>query len=319
VHNFQNMCLNIVFDDDYTEPALLTAFELISFLPEKVAVQLTYAYTANPNNDVMIVLAEFARMFTSGGQLELRGIDSGPIRPFSKLHFSKTVLLKALAPHYCDHKFIFTVDAGTLCGNRFAEVTRNWSIAIEESCLSGAPVFAYCEPADRHLSPPHKALLHNSHYPFGWILGFNRENYKAKNIGGTLTGLYNRLHSSLLYPEQELLCIALEKEQLVPILGKELLLSESIPFSIDFSEEGRIGDWRKNLGLYKVEGSVKPWSQWVLSPKRYRYLEARNKLEMNFPLASFEIIKNNRSKCNNQVFAQRYIELYESHITSLPS
>ena len=300
-------CFTICFDKNYIEAALLTAFELMNH--EAIPLYLIYIESEGDDEEPLVILQSF-ELRVKGLGVSFIKIKNNIFGKLDKFHFTNSILYKILIPSIIDHDYIINIDAGTLLGNRFSEYLAEVDFCVMHHYTSDFVMAAFCGSSKVDLPVHLSKYPHNSKYPTGWVLLFDKKNYQSKNLYERTIRMYMAHQNELVWAEQDLLCLLLNGEELQDLPMKNSVLNEQL--SIDgLLTNARSAGWGQEFSLYKVSGSLKPWKYWVLDPRKNFYLSRRDALQKYLDLDAYSFIKSCRHSVNHVPIQKLFLEVQE--------
>jgi lipopolysaccharide biosynthesis glycosyltransferase len=308
-----DFCITVLFDQNYVEPALVTAIEILEVKPENVDFYLIYLCRQNDSTDVINLLSAFS---ANSDRVKLIKLADTALPVFNVYHFTNSIIYKLLIPSIVNAHFILNIDAGTILGKKFPSFLSKTQALCEHAGRNDFVVEAYCDASQDKLPTRLLDAPHNKLYPWGWILLFNKEAYQKINLFDATMTKFKIHQSQLVYAEQDLLCLLLEEGQLIEFDNKDELVCENLTL------DGLINDERSegiggNYCFYKVAGTLKPWKYWVLDPKKEFYLRRRLRLCAHVEIDSYGIIGVNRHSVNHLALAKAFLEVNDSKILNI--
>jgi hypothetical protein len=240
---------------------------------------------------------------------------------FQAAHFNNSIIYKALLPSMLAHEnFVLNVDAGILVGERFDAflqgITRTLCTAEDMAWL----IAAHCHDPASQLPTTLQGEKHHALYPAGNLLLFNMKQCRAGNWVERLLINYRHCAPSLLYAEQELICLTAKLDELIalpgieerytPFLGLESLRDDAALWPTESAQD---------CLFFKIVGTLKPWKYWVLDPNKRLWTCRRDLLERVFPLGNFALIETNRHTVTHEGFRQAFLKQYDAYLHRVES
>jgi lipopolysaccharide biosynthesis glycosyltransferase len=300
-------CFTVCFDQNYIEPALLTAFELL----QNGAIPLYLVYIENEDDSAesLAILQAFeARV--GGDGLRMIKVKNNVFDKFEKYHFTNSILYKVLIPSIVEHDYVINIDAGFLLGEKYAEFISALDLCLTQSYPSDFVVGAFCGASEEELPAHLRRHPYHPRYPTGGVLLFNRKKYQAGDFYTRLVRTYFTYKNELVWAEQDLLCLLLVAEELQELPMKSTVLIEQLGVE-GLLKNARSEAWSKDFSLYKIAGTLKPWKYWVLDPRKKFYLVRRHALTQHLDLDGYRVTRDNRHAVNHVPLQQQFLELQE--------
>lgn len=270
-----------IFDKNYVSAAIVS---VVSFLeiPKDYDIKVTMIYLGDrgdaddvPSHEVLNEFKNKSSALFGGNIINIIEIKGDIFNDYiNRNHFNSTVLYKIVIPKVLgSYHHILVFDCGLIFGTCLSDFINFVVKRIEDKTI--AAVTAFCTPSSElsKLNPLLSIDSNKCHYPAGVILYFDVRKYELNNMYERFISCYLRHRESLVYAEQEILCIALDEDE----LGQ---FQECGPrYHIDMA----ISDWSqssKDVSFYKHRkylymkhiGSFKPWKKWVLHPSKAIFL-----------------------------------------------
>lgn len=307
-----SLAASILFDANYLEPALLTAFELRK---RTNLFHHTYLVLLHDNDfdEAVGIVQGFCNRFNESRNFFVPISLKNTLPKFDACHFNNSIIYKAIIPSLLPNEsYILNLDAGMLLGGNFDSYIRDFE---DRYCHEGAGdwiVAADCHDPEGRIPAPLSELPHANLYPAGIFLLFNGSQYTKRNWYARFLQNYISFHSNLTYAEQELMCLtAIDGEilelprggRITPFLGLEPLLQ---PSNVVFDSDDFV--------YFKFVGSLKPWKYWVLDPTKAAWTRRRALLEEEFPLSQYTLINRNRHAVNHEGLRRAFLETYDKSL-----
>lgn len=307
-HSF---CLSVIFDQFYVEPAILTAYELIT---SDINVPLFLIYIeskdSSVSDEIEKILNEFQRLYIHRG-LNVIKVNGDMVVSFNKFHFTNSIIYKVLVPKMVECDFILNIDAGFLLGHKAADLINKIKDEINANTYDKSIVAAFCTDSEIDLQSNLHGLPHNSKYPSGIFLLFNTRNYKANDTYARILSSYSQLVNRLVYAEQDLLCLILNEGQLSQLPFREFVIVEFLGLEGLDQDLVSIAVKSKNFAFYKICGVCKPWKYWVLDFRKIFYLRRRTLMEKVFNISNYSVVLKNRHQITHAYLAEKFLENLE--------
>ena len=312
---FKSMLVTtIIFDSNYVEPAIVTAYELCKFSNDIKKIILIFINSKKEEDASALKLAtEFCQFARKYIPIDIIQVENS-LEPYQAYHFNNSIIYKALIPSIVpNEEFVLNIDAGVLPGAEFS----NLLVKINSLCKPNSNwiIGANCESASLHLSPPLSSLQHNPLYPSGIILLFNIREYFSANWHSRFIEKYLLLKESLVLAEQDLICITAEDNELIELpdssrhkilhLGDKSLKGEAPTLDNTTFQD---------CTFYKIVGSFKPWNYWVLDPNKALYTSRRADMELEFKISGHPLIEVKRNKSIREEWPLQFYNLYDHYI-----
>jgi hypothetical protein len=313
----EQLTTTILFDSNYIEPALLTSYLIMKGQYKGIANLILIYIDKEEQRDeeAKAIIQNYVNRFTQAFPLSAIKIrDSIP--SFSRYHFTNTIIYKPFIPSLIStNEFVINIDAGVIPGKRF-DAFIDYTISHCKSSGKEWIISAFCEELT-NLHPLPIAISDNTKpYPNGQILLFNKESFAYGNFMQRYMLNYQLHKNSLVYAEQELICITANAGE----LSQLPLASERKLYSLDIKPL-----WDKNLILNhtsidddcvysKVIGTLKPWKYWVLDPNKKHWIEKIKLMEAEFPISQFPLIVSNRHEVTNTQLQRAFLECHHNLI-----
>ena len=308
------LCLSIIFDQNYVEPAILTAYELIN---SKADLPIFLIFIESQDKFISDEIELLLSKFNSIHAVNIIKVNGDILSSFDRFHFNNSIVYKLLIPAILDFDFILNIDAGFLLGSKANYFLFEISQRVANHIYDDSIVAAFCSESAKDLPSSLKSLPHNSKYPSGGFLLFNSQKYKIHNSYDLIVGSYNQLKLNLSYAEQELLCLILLEGQLAELPLGHNLLYEFLDFNGLNPGTTSIAYQGQEFAFYKVCGTNKPWKYWVLDYRKAFYVSRRADLEKVLALSEYAIIVKNRYQVTNEILAQNYLLIFEKKLTDI--
>lgn len=310
-----SVAVSILFDAAYIEPALVTAFEVVTHL--RPCPRLYLVYLADGKSDA--VAGELIQGFCQrvGSTAEVIPLALKNTLPqFSVHHFNNSIIYKSLMPSAVPgERFLLNIDAGILIGERFAALWAEMNQKSQED--ADWVVCAHCHEPEEYFPDALKGERHHALYPAGNMLLFNCRQYVAAQWPERLLENYYKYHAHLRYAEQELMCLTAEEAELVELPGTELRVTPFLGLDVLYGQKPglSITDVEKSL-FFKFVGSFKPWKYWVLDPDKHVYLKRRALLEAVLPLSGNPLIESMRISAANPNWPPAFQRAYDTFLVN---
>jgi hypothetical protein len=305
----------ILFDANYIEPALLTSYLILRGQYRGISgLCLIYIDKQQPcdveaKNIIHKYVEHFYRMFP------LHAIKICNTLPdFNKYHFTNAILYKPLIPSLIGHsKYIINFDAGIIPGSHFDSFI-NQTI---NQCLINPNkwiISAFCDPVLNSLPVPIKISDESRLYPNGQVLLFNKENFDTFHFDQRYMVNYEKYQKSLVYAEQELMCITADTDELseLPLANERTLYGLDLKSMLDKNlilDHAKIDE---HCIYSKVIGTLKPWKYWVLDANKKHWIEKIRLMEAEFPISHLPLIIANRHHINHTKYQQAFVEYHHN-------
>lgn len=308
--------ISIVFDANYIEPALLTAFETKAFTQHGAEeIILIYLYEGTVDEESKTVLEAFLSSNQDGLPIRIITVKKD-IGEFMRFHFNNSIIYKILTPSFFGDRFILNIDAGICLGNRFGEFLSFIDAETQRPSDSNHWIVkAFCHDPTELIPENLKKLPRNQFYPAATVMLFNGKRYALSSCFNRLLKNYACLHPYLQLAEQELLCLTFESGEIAPLpedmRGDARFLS--LDSLADASQEWP-DDTFADCTFFKIVGTIKPWKLWVLDPNKRFYLKRRASLESVFPLSIFRNIVHQRMTACSDIFKDAFLKSYETSL-----
>ena len=310
--NKNKICISIIFDEYYIEPALITAYELFKS-GTNFPIFLIFIEPLNrpDSNEIEDILNAFKISIQSNliNIIKVNNI----LKDFNKFHFTNSIIYKVLAPSFIDdYDFILNIDAGILLGNKSSDFFNTIESELNNHSQKNTIISAYCTESKIDLNINLHHFPHNSKYPSGIIILFNVINYKENNTADKILFNWNQIGNNLTYAEQDLLCLTLKDDQLAQLPLIDLVIIEFLGLQGLENNLSSIGNQFEEFAFYKVCGTCKPWKYWVLDFRKSFYLKRRQNLEVFFGISQYKIIIKNRHQITHYGLAEHFLEKFET-------
>jgi hypothetical protein len=311
----EQITATILFDSNYVEPALLTAY-LIMIGQYKGIQNLILIYIDREQQrdaEAQVIIQSYVKQFSHSYPLSAIKIQDR-IPNFSKYHFTNSIIYKPLIPSLIStNHFVINIDAGVIPGQRFDAFLDHARSQCEDSDKEWI-ISAFCDELSN--SPPLPIAISDKTkpYPNGQILLFNKKSSEYRKFTQRYMLAYQLHKNDLVYAEQELICITADAGELIqlplaserklytldikPLLNKNLILDHT---SID-----------DNCTYSKVIGTLKPWKYWVLDPNKKHWIEKVKLLEADFPIRQYSLIISNRHEVTHTNLQRAFIEYHHN-------
>jgi len=307
---------SVLFDSNYIEPALLTAYEIIKgnfSISDLILIFLDNSQEVDA--EASIIINNFTEKFKDYFSISAIKVEN-TIPNFSKYHFTNSIIYKPLIPDLIKNKdFIINIDAGIIPGanfNKFLDQSIEQSLENKSNWI----ISAFCELSAGLLPNGLDKFDANILYPNGQVLLFNCDNFRSTSFLARYLEKYNLLSEYLVYAEQELMCITLNEEELLelPLNGERFNYELNIHSLSDVSLIYNYKNIDESCTYSKIIGTLKPWKYWVLDPNKKHWIEKIKNMENEFPISSYELISKNRHEITHQAFQKAFLESHHKNI-----
>lgn len=277
-----------LFDAAYTGPALVSAASFLA-APGGARYPLTLLYMSAADDAADLTARGALVAFTDAmnvrpGMPEVRVVvlRANVFDHYQqRFHFSSAIMYKIVLPQIFPtlaHIVLFD------CGMLFGRATADFLDALEARIARDelAPIAAYCGSPEHPgaLATHLQALPHNRLYPSAVILYFDVARYVAAGLYERIVTGFAHYRDSLIYGEQDLLCLLLREGELSAFDERDDRLH--INMNLDDSwlrcAEYEAAYAAKDYFYLKHIGSFKPWKKWILHPAKAIYLRERERL-----------------------------------------
>jgi lipopolysaccharide biosynthesis glycosyltransferase len=312
-----------LFDERYLGPALVSAASFLATSgAEGYPLTLLFMSRADDEADLaargaLIAFAEATRACRPQLDMRLVVLRATVFDQYQqRFHFSSAIMYKIVLPEiFPDYGHIVLFD----CGMLFGRATGDFLAALEARIARAdlGPIAAYCGLAEHEgwLAPHLQAFPHNRLYPSAVILYFDVASYAAAGLYQRILEGFAHYRESLLYAEQDLLCLILREGELGDFEARDDRLH------IDMAEEAswmRMDEYRtawaaKDYFYLKHIGSFKPWKKWILHPAKGFYLIERERLRPLVGAPFFTALEDPELAPPDGRFAAHQLRLLEVH------
>ena len=311
---------SILFDTAYTEPALVTAFELIDKYPTLHRVYFILVHDdTDDDREAALILQHFCLRFNQDRPDFFQAITvKNAVGTFVSRHFSAAIIYKGIVASLLAHEpFILNIDAGILPGDRFDGFLRDIDARLCQQPGEWV-VAAHNQSPEGRIPPALRTLEHHPRYPAGGMLLYHTANYNKSNWRMRFMELFTQAREVLAYAEQELICLIARGPELAELPGGEARVTPFLKPDTFKNGEALLteADARNSL-FFKFIGSMKPWKYWVLDPNKALWTSRRAKLQEHFPLRTISLIHKQRELVTNEGFKNEFLEAFDSW-TELP-
>ena len=274
--------VTVTFDRQYIEPAIITLYEVWKANCEIIAeiggiLILEDETSGIAELDSDIELLKRLITVTDVGGRHIKILTISDYLPKIKVHhFNNVVIHKLFAPVYYSGstRFHLNIDAGFLLGHRFNELMINFIKQLKEK--PEAVLGLIGEDLNHQLPPDLDSIRKLDFYPKGGLLIFDKEKYLFKELNQTLLECFLKYHRHFTYPDQDLLSICLEPDEvtrLVDLQEQSVFVRYLWPDHLAREPSAVLDD--RNFALYKIAGLLKPWQYHVQDPEKSLYLARR--------------------------------------------
>lgn len=314
-----SIAISILFDSAYIEPALVTAFDIISHGLQS-SVHKVYLINLQKNkeadSDAASLIQAFADKFSVSIPIVAISV-ADTLGELNRHHFNNSIIYKGIIPAIVPSEpYILNLDAGILLGGLFKDFLQR----IESD---------FCKPSQDWVIGAHgrnsegaipaalAGYAHHHYYTDGNLLLFNVENFVRNKWFERYVGNYSAYGPHLEYAEQELICLTAKDAELLTLPGVEQRITEFLNTDVLMGAKKREEPTLDDCLIFKFVGSFKPWKYWVLDPNKSIYTKHRMLLEATFPLAGNPIIEAVRMSCAREEYAIGFLKAYDYYVNHL--
>jgi lipopolysaccharide biosynthesis glycosyltransferase len=310
--------ITILFDESYQEPALVTAFQVLTLNLSLDRLLLVFCPNEKPKTEVLgedypsaitgkciSNITAFAHHFRDHecqvSAIKLSGLDF--LKQFNFAHFNYTILGKLFIPSLISteskREVIINLDAGFLVGDQAVQTINTIFKTMSES---RAVVGAFCDKFDDSFHQFEELSIRldlkscrkiPSLYPSGGVLGFNCINWQKAHFTERITQVIHRSLNVLKMAEQEVLLLSCDQSHLLNFYPEFVNSDVTFPWLTPFIHLGWPEKQKslpivshalsRNFGLLKIVGSYKPWHNDFVDLIKLPYLQASITLYTSIP------------------------------------
>ena len=306
---------SILFDANYLEPALVTAYELVRASKYIKCIYLVFlGNNSEEDAQARAAIGRFRSLFDNDVTIYATELVNS-LPAFSSLHYNNSIIYKALIPSAIPSEpLLLNVDPGTLLGEDFPAFLAHVDQALHADAGDWV-IAAHCMSAEAKNAAQLRGLPHNSLYPWGNTLLFNTTRYLTGNWHGRLLNNYLQHHSLLKAADEELIYLTAGEGELVPLPDGDKMHYPILGAAVlDGSAQALPASYADRSVLIKFGGSLKPWKYWVLDPNKAIYLRRRQLLQDLLPLSEIPLIEKNRSAALRQEWPLAFQQAYENYL-----
>ena len=311
-----DICITVLFDENYIEPGLLTIYDLLNLkFIKKIPIYLIYLKNDDSNSETLTIIDKFINQNNFDNRLKGIIINNSVLDDFQIYHFNNSILYKCLLPSIIQHDFILNIDSGYLVGDYFEDFWMSTVKICPTLKNKDAVLAAYCNNSADDLPASLRSLPHNNLYPTGGVLLFNKLSYDDSDFYSRFISEFIKLKDRLVWAEQDLMCIVLANSEIVKLPLREHMLLEQLGLE-GLKCKTRSQANSRPFSIYKITGSIKPWKKWATDGRRDYYLKKRFDFEKKFPLGHYALIKKNRYLKLNEAISIAYLDNFENNLIS---
>jgi lipopolysaccharide biosynthesis glycosyltransferase len=312
-----------LFDARYLGPALVSAASFLAASgADRYPLTLLFMSRADDEADRAARAALIAFAEATGArrpQLDMRLVVLRATvfdQYQQRFHFSSAIMYKIVLPEISpDYGHIVLFD----CGMLFGRATGDFLAALEERIVRAdlGPIAAYCRVAEHEgaLAPHLQSLPHNRLYPTAVILYFDVARYAAARLYQRILDGFAHYRDSLLYGEQDLLCLILREGELGDFEARDdrLHIDMADEASWPLMDKYQAAWAAKDYFYLKHIGSFKPWKKWILHPAKGFYLIERERLRPLIGAPFIPAMEDPELAPPDGRFTERQLSLLEAH------
>ena len=311
----RNTTASITFDAGYIEPALLTAYELITTgLFQRVFLLFLDGTSVGRGSEALYtILRDFEARFHDDCTVI---VFQNFLPNFKFAHFNQSIIAKLFAPKIINKVkgLHFNFDAGIFLGNKF-----RLFVESSESIALSSRLAIYAHKQQQRTCDVHPELaphLDNRPYLAGGVFLFDCETFIKDDLPFRFVSAINRSAGKLMYADQELVLLSLSDDE-----------CGDLPFGqerVTRALAAQLQDWRSwsyadlnNSIFNKVIGTLKPWKLWVLDPNKRFFLRKSRDFASILDLGIYPAVQEARMSGYEKWLAfnlaeySKFLECYE--------